>query len=66
MNNKIIIFGGSGFLGKYFSKQLLDLNYEITIFDLNKPDFGKSNLKYVKGNILNYESVLKNIGLKIL
>ena len=37
MKNKIIVFGGSGFLGEYFCKNMLKNNQNLlTIFDIKK------------------------------
>jgi len=62
MKNRIIIFGGSGFLGKYFCKNMLSNNSnQLIIFDKTKPDFTHKNLKFIKGDILNKQSVFKAI-----
>ncbi|MBP7399656.1 MAG: NAD-dependent epimerase/dehydratase family protein, partial [Chitinophagales bacterium] len=31
MNKKIVIAGGTGFVGKYFTKHFCNLNYELII-----------------------------------
>ena len=64
MVNNIIIFGGSGFLGKYFCENLLQSSKNIvTIFDIFPPKVNHKNLKYICGNILSKKDVndaLKN------
>ena len=56
---KILIFGGSGFLGKNLALQLCKKN-KVTIFDRkNFQTSPKKNIKFIKGNILNYDQVLK-------
>lgn len=62
MKNKIIVFGGSGFLGEYFCKNMLKNNQNLlTIFDIKKPNFSHKNLKFIKGNILSKELVAKAV-----
>ena len=62
MKNKIIVFGGSGFLGEYFCKNMLkNKNNLLTVFDINKPNFFDKNLNYIKGNILSKGSIKKAI-----
>ena len=34
---KILVFGGSGFLGLYLSEELKRRGYDVTISDINKP-----------------------------
>jgi UDP-glucose 4-epimerase len=60
MKKKILFFGGSGFLGTYFCKNLLE-NNKVTIFDIKKPNFTHKNLKFIVGDILNESSVEKAI-----
>ncbi len=62
---KILITGGSGFLGVHLARQLLRDNYEVTLFDIAPLDakdlIGK--VKFVKGDIRNkkdVDSAIKN------
>ena len=57
---QILIFGGSGFIGKHLSEILIRKNFGVTIFDLEKVDLNK-NAKFIKGNILDIKSVDKAI-----
>ena len=56
---KILIFGGSGFLGKNLANYLQKSKHKITIF--YKKNIFKRNKKinFIQGNILNYKKVLK-------
>ena len=36
---KVIIFGGSGFLGSHVADALTDQGHEVTIFDVKKSPF---------------------------
>ena len=57
---KVIIFGGSGYIGIHLSQALIKKNYIVTIFDLKKNQFNKGT-KFIKGNILNIESVKRAV-----
>jgi UDP-N-acetylglucosamine 4,6-dehydratase len=64
---KILIFGGTGSLGYELTKRYITDN-NITIFsrDENKQwnmkiDFNNSNLKFIIGNVSNYDAVLNAI-----
>ncbi len=58
---KVIIFGGSGFLGSYVADELTRRNYEVTIADLSKSQYLKENQKFVKVDILNIDNLIKAI-----
>ena len=64
---KVVIYGGSGFIGAWITKLLLVNNFQITIFDkkinedLLSHILGKNveKIHIVEGDILEYETVLK-------
>ncbi len=55
--NKVLVFGGSGFLGSHICDQLTDQNYDVTIFDKNKSKYLKKKQKIVIGDISNIKQV---------
>ncbi|MGY8788277.1 MAG: NAD-dependent epimerase/dehydratase family protein, partial [Fidelibacterota bacterium] len=57
-NNKILIFGSSGFLGSHLVSALEKKN-EVIQFDANSPDPINSKSKFIQGSILDKESILK-------
>ncbi len=59
--NKVIVFGGSGFLGSHICDQLTDLNYDVTIFDKKKSKYLKRKQKIFIGDISNYTQVKRAI-----
>ena len=56
---KILIFGGSGFLGKNLANYLQKSKHKITIFDKKNIFKRNKNINFIQGNILNYKKVLK-------
>jgi UDP-glucose 4-epimerase len=58
---KILIIGGSGFLGLALAKELIKKKHLITIYDLEKPDIRSKLINFTKGNILNTNLIGKII-----
>ena len=53
----VTVIGGSGFLGKEVSKELLNRKYKVKILDLKSPEFLNKNLKFIKGDILDVKKL---------
>ena len=67
-SKKILVLGGTGFLGKVLIKLLTDINAEIVLFTRKsnlKSKFDKSfnniNIKFVEWDIDNFETIEENI-----
>lgn len=58
--NKVVVFGGSGFLGSHICDVLSERGYHVTIFDKVKSPFMKKNQEMVVGDILD-EKLVNNI-----
>ena len=58
---KIIVFGGSGFLGSHVADELTKKGHDVTIFDIIKSKYLNSNQKMIVGDILNQKSVKEAI-----
>jgi UDP-glucose 4-epimerase len=56
---KIVVFGGSGFLGSYVADELMLRGYEVIIADLFKPKNLHDQQKFKNVDILNIEDVRK-------
>ena len=48
---RILVTGGSGFIGRHVVNSLIKRNYKVTILDLINPK--RKDVKFVKGSILN-------------
>ena len=63
MKKKVVIFGGSGFLGSHTADELTSNNFKVTIFDKNPSSFLKKNQDFIQGDIFDnnkINKVLKN------
>ncbi len=58
---KIIVFGGSGFLGSYVAEALTNTDSEVTVFDIKESPVLGLNQELVVGDILDRELVNKTI-----
>ena len=56
---KILVCGGSGFLGSHVADCLTDTGHEVVIFDLKKSPFLRKEQSFVLGNILDERAVEK-------
>lgn len=61
MKGKVLVFGGSGFLGSHVADSLSDEGYSVEIFDLKMSKYLKSNQKMIIGDILNLDQVKKAV-----
>jgi UDP-glucose 4-epimerase len=55
---KVIVFGGSGFIGSHVADCLTEAGHEVTIFDLKSSRYIRSDQSMYVGDILNQEQVL--------
>lgn len=61
MGEKVIVFGGSGFLGSHVADVLSDQGLQVTLFDLKQSPWAKSDQDMIVGNILDFNRVVEAI-----
>ncbi len=61
MAKKVIVFGGSGFLGSHAADALTDSGYSVTIYDLKPSPYLRKTQKMVVGDIMDQRSVEKAV-----
>ncbi len=61
MKKKILVIGGSGFLGSHVADELSLKNYDVAIFDKKKPKFINKKVKLYVGDINNKKLLTKAI-----
>jgi UDP-glucose 4-epimerase len=61
MNKKVVVFGGSGFLGSHVADTLTEKGYEVVIFDIQTSAYLRDGQKMVVGDVLDADAVGKVI-----
>lgn len=61
---RVVVFGGSGFIGSHTADALTEAGHKVTIFDTKESQYLKKNQKMMVGNILNKEDVTKALAFK--
>ena len=56
---KVLVLGGSGFLGSHVADHLTNLNYEVSIYDQIESKWLKSSQTMIIGNLLDYKNLNK-------
>jgi UDP-glucose 4-epimerase len=54
---KVLVAGGSGFLGSYVIDQLVDRGHDVAIFDTRAPSHKAERTRFIQGNILDAAAV---------
>ena len=54
---KILVIGGSGFLGSHVSDSLTQHGHDVTIFDQNESPYLSSNQKFIQGSFLDKDKL---------
>jgi UDP-glucose 4-epimerase len=57
MRNKIVVFGGSGFIGSHVADHLSEAGYEVIIYDIKDSPYLRDDQEIVIGDILDLEKV---------
>lgn len=55
-DSKILVVGGSGFIGGETAIELINRGYEVTIVDVNYPDFDFGDAKFINSRLEDFSS----------
>lgn len=58
-NYKVLIFGGSGFIGSHLSDLLYNKKFDVTVFDIFKNNLINKNIKFIKGSITDKKKIFE-------
>lgn len=61
MKDKIVVFGGSGFLGSHIADMLSEAGFHVVIFDVENSKYKSAGQEMVIGNILNRELIKQTV-----
>ena len=59
--DKVVVFGGAGFLGSHVADALSEASYQVLIFDIKKSPYLRKDQNQIIGDILDKEQVQKAI-----
>lgn len=54
---KVLVFGGSGFLGSYIVDELIKRNYQLVVADIMKSKYIYESVEFVECNIMDREGI---------
>ena len=58
---KVVVFGGSGFLGSHVADQLSEYGYSVFIYDLNSSDYLRPDQEMIVGDLSDNKLVSQTI-----
>ena len=57
--NKVVVIGGSGFLGSHVADHLSDNGYQVYIYDVKASNYLRHDQVFIEGNILDRDALQK-------
>ncbi|MFE4353935.1 TIGR01777 family oxidoreductase [Peribacillus butanolivorans] len=62
MKKKVVLAGGTGFVGKYFENHFMNLGYEVRIISRQSPHISWSNNEGIRESIENFDMLINLAG----
>ncbi|OGX23502.1 MAG: NAD-dependent epimerase [Omnitrophica WOR_2 bacterium GWF2_38_59] len=59
MSKKVMVFGGSGFLGSHVADCLVEKGYDVSIYDIKKSSYLTEGQKMIVGDVTDYDKVIE-------
>ena len=56
-NNKVVVFGGSGFIGSHVADELSKSGYKVCVYDIVESPYLRKDQEMVIGDILDYNQI---------
>jgi UDP-glucose 4-epimerase len=57
--NKIVVFGGTGYIGGHVAEELIMQGHEVTVYDLRRPEWMKGSGHFVQGDLEDFDKILE-------
>lgn len=54
---KVVVFGGTGYVGGHVAEELVGQGFDVTIYDIVKPSWLKNNIKFIQGELEDYKKI---------
>ncbi len=61
MNTKVLVIGGSGFLGSHVADELTSIGHDVTIYDKKESPYLQKNQRMIIGDILDTQKLQQSI-----
>ena len=55
--DKVLVIGGSGFLGSHVADKLSDSGFKVSIFDISPSKWIRDDQEFIEGSILDKDSL---------
>lgn len=61
MSNKVVVFGGAGFLGSHVADQLSEKGFDVHVFDIRRSPYLRKDQKMIVADVLDLAAVEESV-----